>query len=152
MKRWLVLSLIALFVWGFWGLFANLTSRYLDSYSAMFWESMGALIIGVFVLVVFLRVKGLRFQPKKGVGFSILTGAFYTVGLIFFFAAVGIAAATDSSSAPTGHVHTILIVTGMYPLVAAVINYFVFDEPLSKRQFLGMTLAFIAIMIFATAG
>lgn len=150
MQRWLVLSLIALFAWGFWGLFANLTSHYLNSYSAMFWESMGALIVGLFVLFVFLRVKGLRAEPQKGMIFGILTGASYTVGLIFFFGALGIAATPDTSASPTGHVHTLLIVTGMYPLVAAVINYFLLDEPLSMRQLAGMVMALVAIAIFAS--
>lgn len=149
-KQWLVLSLIALFTWGFWGLFGNLASLYLDSYSATFWESMGALIVGLFVLIVFLRGKNLRFEPGKGVLFSMLTGASYTIGLIFFFTALIVAAEANSSGAPTGHVHTILVVTGMYPVVAAIINYFMLDEPLSIRQLIGMGMAVIAIVVFAT--
>lgn len=151
-KQWLVLSFITLFIWGFWGLFGNLTSRYLDSYSATFWESMGALIVGLFVLFALLRVKNLRFEPKKGVLFSILTGASYTVGLIFFFAALAISAAAGVSATPTGQVHTILIITGMYPVAAAVINYFVLKEPLSGRQLIGMGMAVVAIAIFASGG
>lgn len=149
-KRWLIHSFIALFVWGFWGLFGNLAARYLDAYSATFWESMGALIVGLFVLVAFLGGKGLSFKPKRGILFSILTGASYTVGLIFFFSALVIAASERSSPSPGGDVHTILIVTGMYPIVATVINYFVFDEPLSRRQLTGMGVAILAITIFAT--
>lgn len=149
-KQWLVLSLIALFTWGFWGLFGNLASQHLDSYSATFWESMGALIVGLFVLIVFLRVKNLRFGPGRGILFSILTGASYTIGLIFFFTALIVAAEANSSGAPTGDVHTILVVTGMYPVIAAIINYFLLKEPLSLRQLVGMSLAVIAIVIFAT--
>ena len=149
-KQWLVSSLIALFLWGFWGLFGNLASQYLDSYSATFWESMGALVVGLFVLLVFLRVKNLRFGPGRGILFSILTGASYTIGIIFFFTALIVAAEANSSGAPTGHVHTILVVTGLYPVVAAIINYFLLKEPLSLRQLVGMGMAVVAIAIFAT--
>lgn len=38
----------------------------------------------------------------------------------------------------------------MYPVVAAIINYFILDEPLSLRQLVGMSLAVVAIAIFAT--
>lgn len=151
MRRWLILSLIALFIWGFWGFFANLASRYLGSYSALFWETMGALIVGVFVLLAFLRVNGLKVEPKEGTGFGTLTGVAYTVGLIFFFVALGATAATGSSES-TGNVHTILVVTGMYPIVASVINYFAFNEPLSLRQFVGLGMALAAITIFSSGG
>jgi transporter family protein len=150
-KRWLILSLIALFIWGFWGLFANLASSYVDSYSALFWETMGALIVGLFVLLAFLRIKGLKVEPRKGLGFGTLTGVSYTVGLIFFFVALG-ATAAQGPSGPTGHVHTILVVTGMYPIVASVVNYFVFKEPLSTRQFVGLGMALTAIAIFSSGG
>ena len=129
MKQWLLFSLAALLSWGAWGIFANLTARHLRSYSAIFWEVVGAATVALVVLVVFLRVNGLE-TPPRGVTFGVLTGVTYTVGLVFLFYAL--------RSGSGGSVHTILIITAMYPLISAVLNYAILSEPINGRQLLGI--------------
>ncbi len=150
MKPWLLLSLAALLAWGAWGIFANLTSQYLRSFSAMFWEVVGAAVVAVFVLLVLLRVTGLETNPK-GVTFAMLTGITYTIGLILVFSALrsGIG---DGAVGTGGRVHTILVITAMYPLLSAVLNYTILDEPVSGRQLLGMLLGVGAIVVFVSGG
>lgn len=149
-KPWILLSLAALVVWGGWGIFANLTAQHLKAYSAIFWEVVGAALVAIVVLVFFLRFAGLE-TNLRGVTFGMLTGVTYTVGLIFLFFALrsGIGEATAGTG---GRIHTILVITAMYPLVAAVLNYTILNEPLSGRQLLGMGLGVGAIAVFVSGG
>lgn len=150
LKPWLLLSLAALLIWGGWGVFANLTSQYLRSYSAIFWEVAGAAVVAVVVLVFFLRFTGLETDPK-GITFGLLTGITYTIGLVFLFFALrsGIG---DAAAGSGGRVHAVLVITAMYPLVAAVLNYTILNEPLTGRQLLGMILGVGAIVVFVSGG
>lgn len=151
MQAWFAYALIALALWGVWGVFANLTARHLDSYSAMIWEVVGAISVALIVLLGFLRVNGLKFDAR-GTGYGLLTGIVYTAGLVFLFAALRAAATANRGDSPSGHVHTILVVSALYPLVAGLINYGLLDEPLSARQAVGMALGLGAVIIFVTGG
>jgi bacterial/archaeal transporter family protein len=150
LKPWLLLSLAALLIWGGWGIFANLTAQHLRTYSAIFWEVVGAALVAIVVLVVFLRFTGLETNPR-GVTFGILTGVTYTVGLVFLFFALR-SGVSDAAVGTGGRIHTILVITAMYPLVAAVLNYTILNEPLSGRQLLGMTMGVGAIVVFVSGG
>ena len=156
MSLWLLLSLVALFLWGLFGAFSNLASRYLDGYNAAVWEVVGAVMVGIFVLAVLLRFVELQTDPK-GVVFSILTGLFLHLGLLFILFALsatavgGSAAPAESADGEPGHsgkVHTILVLTAMYPIIGAVLNYIVLDEPFSVRQLVGIGVGIGAIAIF----
>ena len=150
LKSWLMLSLAALLIWGGWGIFANLTSQYLKSYSAIVWEVAGAALVAIVVLIFFLRFSDLE-TNARGVTFGLLTGVTYTVGLIFLFFALrsGVGEAAAGSG---GRVHTIMVITAMYPLVSAVLNYTILSEPVSGRQLLGMLLGVGAIIVFVSGG
>jgi uncharacterized membrane protein len=150
LKPWLLLSLATLVIWGSWGIFANLTAQYLRTYSAIFWEVAGAALVAVIVLVFFLRFSGLETDPK-GITFGVLTGVTYTVGLVFLFFALrsGIG---EGAVGTGGRVHTILVITAMYPLIAAALNYTILNEPLNSRQLMGMILGVGAIVVFVSGG
>ncbi len=150
MKPWLMLSLAALLVWGGWGIFANLTAQHLRTYSAIFWEVAGAALVALIVLVFFLRFTGLE-ANLRGVTFGMLTGVTYTIGLIFLFFALrsGIGEVAVGTG---GRVHTILVITAMYPLLAAALNYVILNEPVSGRQLLGMVMGVSAIAVFVSGG
>lgn len=157
MSLWLILSLVALFLWGLFGVCANLASRYFDGYNVVVWDAVGAVMVGIFVLFVFLQVFSLQVEPK-GVLFGLLTGISLHLGAIFMFFALNATAvggsdnsATQNSSAsPTGKVHTILVLTAMYPLIGAMLNYLILDEPFSIRQLIGIAVGIGAIVIFMT--
>lgn len=156
MSLWLLLSLIALFLWGLFGVFSNLASRHLDGYNAAFWEAVGAVAVGIFVLIVLLRVVDLQLKPR-GVVFGLATGIALHLGMLFVLFALSLTAVggsealSESADGETGHsgkVHTILVLTAMYPLIGAVLNYLVLDEPFSMRQLIGMAVGLGAIAIF----
>jgi transporter family protein len=152
MSLWLVLSLVALFFWGLFGVFSNLASRYFDGYNATVWEAVGAVMTGGLVLFALLRLVDLQLEPR-GVLFGVLTGISLHLGLLFMLFALNATAASVSDglaepATPTGKVHTILVLTAMYPLIGAVLNYLILDEPFSVRQLIGIAIGIIAIAIF----
>lgn len=102
------------------------------------------------MLVVFLRVSGLETDPR-GITFGLLTGVTYTIGLIFLFFALR-SGVGDAVVGTGGRVHTILVITAMYPLLSAVLNYTILSEPISGRQLLGMLMGVGAIAVFVSGG
>lgn len=147
-QTWLLLSIAALLIWGGWGVFANLTAKYLGGFSALVWEVAGAMILGGAVLL-WLAWNGTLETTGKGIGFGIATGLTYTAGLAFLFLALNQAGNPQGAPGTGGSVHTILIITALYPIVATALNYLILSEPLSTRQIVGMGvgLAGIAILV-----
>lgn len=146
MSSWFGLSLAALACWGVWGLFANLATRHLTPGSALVWEVVGAVIVAAVALPVVVRHGGLGLDPP-GVAYAVLTGVFYTAGLAFVFLAL----AAGQTEGRAGAVHTILVLTALYPLVASLLNLVVLGEPLSVRQLVAIPFAVTAVALFATA-
>jgi bacterial/archaeal transporter family protein len=150
LQTWLLLSIVALLIWGSWGVFANLTTRYLDGFSALVWEVIGALIVGVGVLLWLARNGGLD-TSGKGATFGILTGVSYTIGLTFLFLALHYLSSRQPSDGGVSHVHTVIAVTALYPVIAVVLNYLILGEALSMRQVCGMGVGLVGIAILVTS-
>ncbi|CAN5622270.1 hypothetical protein BH23CHL2_BH23CHL2_06080 [soil metagenome] len=149
MPVWLILALLALVVWGFWGLFFNLTSRHVNSFSAIVWEVAGAAIVGVLVLIGLRRWSELQ-TDSRGVLFGLATGITYTIGLALAFGALRFGVRTDAASSGTGRIATVLVLTALYPLVAIILNALLLSEPVSARQIVALTLGLAAVITVAT--
>src|SRR5258708_1535585 len=99
--NWVTASLMALTSFGFWGLFTKLAVTNIDSRSALIYQTLGVLIIGVITLGL------VEFKPAtnlKGMGYAILTGATYSIGCLFYFMA-----------ASKGKIITVVTLTALYP-------------------------------------
>lgn len=136
-------------VWGFWGLFFNLTSRHVDSYSAIVWEVLGAAVVAAIVLVGITRWSELR-TDVRGALFGMATGVSYTVGLILAFAALRAGVGGADAAGPSGRIHAVLVLTALYPLVAIVLNLLLLSEPVSARQTVALALGLAAVVIIVT--
>lgn len=136
MPLWLPAALLALVSFGFWGLFTKLTMNYLDSKSALIFQTFGVLVIGVITLAL------IKFKPNtdiKGVGFGLLTGISYGLGCLFYFIA-----------ADKGKMVTIVTLTALYPLITIVLCYLFLRELVSAKQCAGIFLALIAIYLMSS--
>jgi bacterial/archaeal transporter family protein len=150
LQTWILLSLAALLIWGAWGMLANLTSRELGGFSALVWEVAGAMLVGVAILGWLARTGGLE-TTARGATFGLLTGVSYTVGLTFLFVALNQANNDGSGGQGSGNVQTILVLTALYPVIAALLNYFFLSEPISLRQLIGMGVGLTGIAILVTS-
>jgi transporter family protein len=61
MKQWLPAALVALFSFGLWGFFSKLTLFYIDSKSALIFQTLGVLLIGLITLAM------LDFKPATDI-------------------------------------------------------------------------------------
>lgn len=136
MTAWLPAALLALFSFGMWGFFTKLAIVYVDSKSALVYQTAGVLIIGLVALCT------LDFKPAsdiKGLSFGLLTGIAYGVGCLFYFIA-----------ADKGKIITVVTLTALYPLVTIILSYLLLREGINLKQCLGIVLALIAIYFMSS--
>ena len=135
MRSWFVFGILALIVWGFWGFFPKLATNYLDPKSVIIYEILGGILIGIIVLAV------MKFKPqfhKKATLFGILTGIFGSTGALFFLFAIS-----------QGNASVIVTMTALYPLITIALAFLILKERVTKKQSIGMILAFIAMVLFS---
>lgn len=136
MTSWLPATFISLLSFGLWGLFTKLTVLHIDSKSALVYQTLGVLIIG------FITLTMLNFKPatdSKGLFFAILTGAAYGIGCLFYFIA-----------ASKGKIITVVTLTALYPIVTILLAYLLLKESISVKQWLGVVLAMVAIVLMSS--
>jgi uncharacterized membrane protein len=69
---WLIYSLICYLLYGFWGFFGNLATKYVDYKTAFFYEAIGAILMTLFILI---QNKSLSFQGDvRGILFAVYWG------------------------------------------------------------------------------
>ncbi|GAA6622462.1 EamA family transporter [Scytonema sp. NUACC26] len=132
-NSWLIYTLLALFLYGLWGFFSKLATNYVDPKSALIYEVLGALIVG---LVLFSN-NGFRVRiDNLGVFYAIGVGVFGTLATFFFFIAI-----------TKGSISIILPLTSLYPIVTILLSVFLLKESLSLKQSIGILLALVAIVL-----
>ena len=135
MTTWLTATLLSLLSFGLWGFFTKLAINYIDSKSALIFQTVGVLLVGIITLSL------VNFKPAiapKGIGFGLLTGLAYGVGCLFYFMA-----------ASRGKVSTVVTLTALYPLITIILSYFLLQESISLRQCLGVALALLSIFLMS---
>lgn len=135
MTNWLPAAFLSLFSFGLWGLFTKLTVIHIDSRSALIYQTIGVVIIGVVTLSM------ANFKPAtdtKGLVYAVLTGTAYAVGCLFYFIA-----------ASRGKIITVVTLTALYPLVTIVLAYLLLKEAVTLRQWLGIVLAMASILLMS---
>nr|HID58557.1 hypothetical protein [Desulfobacterales bacterium] len=135
MKVWLLPAFLAFVLWGIWGFIPKLTTQYISPTSAIIFEVVGGMIVGI--LVLFL----VGFKPEihpKGIGLAVSTGILGLLGALCYLIAVS-----------KGKVSVVVTVTALYPIVSIGLAYVILKEPISLKEGLGIILAFIAIMLFS---
>lgn len=135
MNSWLPAALAALVCFGLWGFFPKLAVVWLDPRSALVYQTLGGLLVGLLVLA------SLKFTPAfhpRGVLFAVLTGLAGVVGTLCFFAA-----------AARGRISLVVSVTALYPLLTILLAALFLKEPLTARHLAGMACAVAAILLLS---
>ena len=133
MTTWLPAALLSLLSFGLWGFFSKMAVTYIDSKSALIYQTIGGLIIGLLALSL------VNFKPTlelKGFSYAILTGAAYAIGCFLYFFA-----------ASKGKAITVVTLTSLYPFITILLAFFLLKETISVKQYAGIFLAFIAIYL-----
>ncbi len=133
-KGWLVLALITLFLWGLYGFFGKMATKYIDPKSIVLYYSIGAAVVG---LLLYLFGFKFEFHPV-GSAFAILTGLAGVIGSVLFIFAVS-----------KGKVSIVTPLIAMYPVITIALAYFVLKEPITITQGIGIIFALAALVLFS---
>jgi transporter family protein len=136
MSTWLPAALLSLMSFGLWGLFTKITVMYIDSKSALIFQTLGVVIIG-FVILAMMNFK--TATDTKGIFYALLTGVAYGIGCFFYF-----------SAASKGKIITVVTLTALYPLITVLLAYFFLKEAIHLKQWLGIVLALMAIILMSS--
>jgi bacterial/archaeal transporter family protein len=135
MSNWIAPAILALFCFGLWGLFTKLSILFVDSKSALVYQSMGVFMVG---LIMFGAIDFKPASDLKGLGFAIATGVAYCIGCFFFLVA-----------ANKGRIETVVTLTALYPAVTMILSYIILREALNLKPCLGIGLALVAIYLMS---
>ena len=136
MTSWLPAAFLALLSFGVWGFFTKLAVMHIDSKSALVFQTLGVLIIGLITLSL------INFKPAtdtKGITYAIITGLAYGIGCLFYFMA-----------ASKGKIITVVTLTALYPLVTILLAYLLLNEIINLKQWIGIALAIVAIILMSS--
>ena len=127
---------MTLVCWGLWAFFPKLAQKQLgDAYSGIVFQYAGSIaLVGVFAL-------GARAVPvfePRGMLYAALAGIAATVGSFFYYRTL---ATVDVAVASA--------LTALYPGVAILLGFLVLGERLELRQWLGVALALVAVLLIA---
>jgi transporter family protein len=135
MQDWMLFTLIATAIYGFWGYFPKLGTNYLDPKSALVYEFIG--IFGVTVAVLASMQFKLPVHPK-GITFAILTGISGMIGTLFLLMALS-----------KGKASVIVPMTALYPVGTLILVALTLKEPITARQLVGIGLSFVSIFLIS---
>jgi len=135
MAGWLGFSLMAVGLWGVWGLLSKVAAQHLPSQAVYLLAITGHLVVmGYLAATTGLAIP---WHPA-GVAAALAAGLAMAFGLLSFFRALG--------QAP---VVVVMPLTALYPVVTVVLSIVVLHESLSPRQFLGVALALAAVWLLS---
>jgi len=133
MSPWLPATLASLLLFGLWGFFAKLAARAMGSSSALVYQVLGGLAVG---LLAWARL-GFRVETRPaGVAFAALTGAAGVLGTYFFYEALR-----------RGGLAVVTLSVALYPVVTIALAMLFLQEALSLRQAVGVGCALLAIYL-----
>lgn len=135
LESWLLFSILTFILWGIWGFFPKVASKYIDPKSFMVYEAIGVVIMA-FVLLVLLHFKP-AVHPK-GIALGIATGIFAIAGTLFFVYALS-----------RGNATTVVAITSLYPAITIGLIFFILKEPITLKQGVGIVFALIALFLFS---
>ncbi len=134
---WLLASFATLFLWAGYSIFGDRATEVHGEKVSLVFE-MGALLF--LNIVIFLLWGGFKdFHKVTTASFinGALMGLMSSGGLFFLLYSLRVA--------PAHHFSTIVLVTGLYPVLTAVIGHFFLDAKLSFHQWIGVALAGVAL-------
>ena len=135
MESWFLWTILSLITFGFWGFFPKLAVQYINPQSALIYQVLGGVLVGI----VGLAMVGFRPQTNPmGILFAMLTGITGVLGTLFYFSAAG-----------RGQISIVVSLTALYPLITILLAVIFLHETLNLRQIVGLCFAIGAIVLLA---
>ncbi len=135
MKEWLHPTLLALLAWVGWAFLPKLAARHIDAQSAMVYQSIGSILVGLGVFF-YLNFKVAFNTP--GFLFSL------AIGLLGFFGAFMYMVAASK-----GPLALVAPLTAMYPVGAIILGFLLLGESVTIKQGIGIGMSLVAIYLIS---
>ena len=133
---WLLLTLAAMLLWGFWGFFSKLATQSLHDVDAAIYQAIGyVLVTGVAIFIVRFQTGG----KPVGIFYAVLSGVSAALASFFFFGAI-----------TRGRSVVVVSMTALYPLITLGLSAIFLHEILTLRQLLGVGMAVGAIVLLSS--
>jgi uncharacterized membrane protein len=142
MPRWLAYTLIATAIWGVWGIVSALVSHEVSPLVTQVVSTLGTVPAALLLFLSPTWKQGTNL--KLGMFFAALTGLSGSAGNLCLLRALSL----------NGPVSVVLPVSGMFPLVTALLAMLLLRERLNRIQAAGFVVALVAIYMvgLATSG
>jgi transporter family protein len=136
--HWLTYTLLSTLLYGLWGFFSKLATKYIDPNSVLVYQALGAMLVEF----AFIASSGWKWQVNiQGILYGILVGITGIVATLFFFFALS----KNSAS-------VVLPLTSLYPLVTVILAFLILKEPITLKQSIGILLAIVALVLCSWDG
>ena len=135
MNSWLFWTILAMVTFGAWGFFPKLAVSYISPQSALIYQVIGGLLVGIVGLGL------VNFRPEThpmGILYALLTGITGVLGTLFYYAA-----------ASRGQISIVVSLTALYPLITIALAIIFLHETLVLKQYIGLGFALAAIILLA---
>ena len=135
MEGWVFWTLLAMVTFGAWGFFPKLAVIYITPQSALIYQVIGGLLVGIVGLAM------IKFKPEThplGIIYALLTGITGVLGTLFYYAA-----------ASKGQISIVVSLTALYPLITILLAVIFLHETLVLKQIIGLCFAVAAILLLA---
>jgi uncharacterized membrane protein len=128
---------MTLVCWGLWAFFPKLAQKHLgDATSGIIYQYLGSIIFVAVVVVA--QGKSLPTWDLRGALFAMAAGVAATVGSFFYYRSL---ATVDVSVASA--------LTALYPSISILLGLLLLGERLVLRQWLGVALALVSVVLIA---
>ena len=135
MPRWLTYTLIATAIWSVWGIVSALVSREAAPLVTQVISTLGVVPAALLLFLSPEWKQGTNF--KLGILFAALTGLSGSAGNLCLLRALSL----------QGPISIVLPVSGMFPLVTALLAMLLLRERLNRTQAVGLVVALAAIYV-----
>ena len=135
MDSWFIWTILAMVTFGAWGFFPKLAVSYITPQSALIYQVIGGLLVGIVGLAL------VNFKPEThpmGILYALLTGITGVLGTLFYYAA-----------ASRGQISIVVSLTALYPLITILLAIIFLQETLVLKQMIGLGFAVAAIVLLA---
>jgi bacterial/archaeal transporter family protein len=135
-SRWFYYSLLALFCWGAFALFAKFGSREIPPETMQFLFTIGSVPVCLGLLIA----RRFRLEKSgKGISYGVLNGVLSAVGGLALFAAYH----------TNGNTSVITASSSLYPVITVLLAITILREQFGVIQAAGLGFAALAIVIFS---
>lgn len=130
--------ILILLAWGLWGFFGKYALKYISPLSLILFETIGAIVVQLIVLLFLFSSKQKFDTNATGVSIAMLVAIFGVLGTILFFFTLS---KTKAS--------ILVPLTALYPVITVLLSFILLKEKVNLVQGIGIVFAIIASVLLS---